>query len=249
MMGVSHAATGVFTGAAVGILAGTEAQHLFICAAVGAGAALLPDLDTPSSTAGRSLGQVTELVSRNLQTASRALYKRTATEIELRKPQNAGHRYLTHTIPAAAVFGLVAMLVSLVPLGAGLVVFAMSALGLGTVVLSMKKLGPLRKRKIAALVLAVLFGLGSFLDGGGGPAAWLVGLTVFVGAVTHILGDWLTKQGVPLAWPLKVRGKRWWMFRSPVAFRTGKSKVEVGIVVASWVGLVLMMASVPPPPV
>lgn len=249
MMGTSHAATGVFTGAAVGILAGTEAQHLFICAAIGAGASLLPDLDTPSSTAGRSLGQVTELVSKKLQGTSRTIYRRTATEVELRKPQDAGHRYLTHTVPAALMFGLVAMVVSLVPLGAGLVVFAMSALGLGTVALSMKKLGPLRKRKIAALVLAVMFGLVSFFDEGGGPAPWLVGLTVFVGAVTHILGDWLTKQGVPLAWPLKVRGKRWWMFRSPVAFRAGKSKVEVGIMWASWVGVVLMMASVPPPQV
>lgn len=222
---------------------------MFWFVAVGAGAALLPDLDTPSSAAGRSLGQVTELVSKKLQGTSRAPCQRTATEVELRKPQDAGNRYLTHTVPAAVMFGLVAMVVSLVPLGSGLVVFAMSALGSGTVVLSMKKLGPLRKRKITALVLAVLFGLGSFFDEGGGPAPWLVGLTVFVGAVTHILGDWLTKQGVPLAWPLKVQGRRWWMFRSPVAVRTGKSKVEVGIMWASWVGVGLMMASVPQPPV
>ncbi|MEU5853897.1 metal-dependent hydrolase [Nocardiopsis dassonvillei] len=64
-------------------------------------------------------------------------------------------------------------------------------------------------------------------------APWLLGVTVSVGALTHVLGDWLTRSGVPLAWPLKHRGKRWWMFRSPVAFHTGKSPVEVVIMWAS----------------
>ncbi|WP_285734737.1 metal-dependent hydrolase [Nocardiopsis sp. ATB16-24] len=241
MMGTSHAATGVLTGAAVGALLGSEAHHLFVCAAVGAGAALLPDLDTPSSTVGRSLGHATELVAKGLRGVSRAVYRRTATGVELRAPQDAGHRHLTHTVPAAVVFGLAAMSVSLVPFGAGLVVSAMSAIGLGTVARPWRALGSTRTRRFVALVLALLCGIGSFL--GGGPAAWLVGVTVAVGALTHIMGDWLTRSGVPLAWPLVYRGKRWWMFRSPLAFRTGRSKVEVGIRWGSWVGAALLAAA------
>lgn len=250
MMGSSHAATGWFTGGMTGFLLSGDVGHVLVCATIGAGAALLPDLDTPGSTAGRSLGQVTGLVSEKLRDTSRTVYQRTATDVELRHPQDGGHRFLTHTIPAAFVFGLVAMAVSLIPFGAGLVVFAMTALGLGSVLRDWRFLGPRRKRQVTAAVVAVLFGAGTMLVPGWGPAAWLVGVVVFVGAVTHILGDWLTRSGVPLAWPLVHRGKRWWMFRSPVAFHTGKSPVETGIkwtsVIAMPVLVVLGMSEFPP---
>lgn len=250
MMGVSHAATGLLTGAAVGALLGSHVADPIICAAVGAGAALLPDLDTPGSTAGRSLGAVTELISGQLRRASKEVYRRTATEVELRRSQDGGHRFLTHTVPACVAFGVVALLVSLVPLGAGLVVFAMSALGLGSVLREWKFIGSRKRRQMTALVVAAMSGVGTMLVPGWGPAWWLIGLTVFVGAVTHVLGDWLTRSGVPLAWPFTYRGKRWWMFRSPVAFHTGKSPVEVGIKwasVAAFPILVVLGTPAPPP--
>src|SRR5690625_5891536 len=84
MMGVSHAATGLLAGAAVGVLLGSHVSDPFICAAVGAGAALLPVLDEPGSTGGRSLGAVTEGVARLLRSASRAVYRATGTAYELR---------------------------------------------------------------------------------------------------------------------------------------------------------------------
>ncbi|MFD6096899.1 metal-dependent hydrolase [Nocardiopsis flavescens] len=248
MMGTSHAATGVLTGAAVGTLLGSHVADPFICAAVGAGAALLPDLDEPGSTVGRSLGVATEGVSRLLRAASRRVYEATGTARELEAGKDGGHRHLTHTVPAVLVFGALAWgLAALAPLGTGLVVFSMAALGLGTVARAMTKVGPLRKRRLAASVIALLVAAGAvFADGG---AAWLVGLTVAVGALTHVLGDWLTRSGVPLAWPFVVNGKRWWMFRSPVAFHTGKSRVEPvimwGSVAASGVALALGLPALP----
>ena len=229
MMGTSHAATGLLTGGVTGLLVSDDLGPALVCAAIGAGAALLPDLDTPGSTAGRSLGVVTELVSGGVRALSRAVYTGTATEVELARPQDGGHRFLTHTVPACLVLGVLALLVALVPLGAGLVVFAMSALGLGAVLRDWKFLGSRRQRQVGALFIAGLLGVGTVLVQGWGPPWWLVGLTVFVGALTHVLGDWLTRSGVPLAWPFVVRGKRWWMFRSPVAFHTGKSPVELVI--------------------
>jgi len=251
MMGVSHAATGLFTGAMVGYWIGQRPEAMFVCAAVGAGAALLPDLDEPRSRVGRSLGAVTELVSGKLREASRQAYRRTATEVELRKPQDGGHRHLTHTVPACVAFGLVALMLSLLPLGAALLVLSMSALGLGTAVLKLKKdWGTQKQRRQVVLGVSILLAMYAYLGADAAPPAWLLGLTVFVGALTHVLGDWLTKSGVPLAWPFVVRGKRWWMFRSPVAFRTeDRSPVEAGIRVASLAGIPLvMLLSTPMPP-
>ena len=250
MMGTSHAATGVLAGGMTGFLLSDNLGHALVCAAIGAGAALLPDLDTPGSTAGRSLGAVTELVSTHIRETSKTVYKRTATAVELRRAQDGGHRFLTHTVPACVAFGLLALLLALIPLGAGLVVFAMSALGLGAVLREWKFIGSRKKRQLAALITAVLFGVGTMMVPGWGPPWWLVGLTVTVGSLTHVLGDWLTRSGVPLAWPLVVNGKRWWMFRSPVAFHTGRSPVEVGIrwgSVAAFPLLVLLGTPAPPP--
>lgn len=50
-----------------------------------------------------------------------------------------------------------------------------------------------------------------------GPVAgfWWVGPAFGAGHLVHVAGDWLTPDGVPLAWPLARRGKRWWRFRAP----------------------------------
>lgn len=223
MMGTSHAASGLLVGTALAAALGSHPSDLIVCATVGAGAALLPDLDEPGSTVGRSLGLVTSGLSRLLRSASRAVYRATGTPYELRAGQDGGHRHLTHTVPAVAVFGLLGWgLASLGSIGLAAAVFSMSALGLACV------LRPFGRSAVqGAGVLAVLVATAAVVLPGGSP--WLVGLTVAAGSLAHILGDWLTRSGVPLAWPLVHRGKRWWMFRSPLAFRTGQSKAEDAI--------------------
>lgn len=245
MLGVSHAATGLLAGVAVGALLGAHPVDVVSCAAVGAGAALLPDLDEPGSTVGRSLGFASRGVSRALRAASRRVYRATATPYDLRGRGDGGHRHLTHTIPAVVCFGAVAAGVSaLGALGAGVVVFSMAALGLGCV------LKPFGRRAVQSAGVAAACVAGAAVVFGAAPW-WLLGVTVSVGALVHVLGDWLTRSGVPLAWPLKHRGKRWWMFRSPVAFHTGKSRVEDGIRVASLVlaPIMMLMGAPPLPPV
>lgn len=220
MMGTSHSASGLLAGVLTAVALGSHPSDLLVCAAVGAGAALLPDLDEPGSTVGRSLGLVTNGLSRILRALSCVVYKATGTSYDLRGGTDGGHRHLTHTIPAVVVFGALGWsLAALGALGVGVVVFAMAALGLGLV------LRPLGRSAVQSAGLAAI-GLGAVavLLPGGSPL--LLGATVAVGALTHILGDWLTRSGVPLAWPLVHRGKRWWMFRSPLAFRTGQSRVE-----------------------
>src|SRR5690606_22531275 len=70
----------------------------------------------------------------------------------------------------------------------------------------------------AALLLTIgVFGFGV------GPL--VVAGMVALGMVVHVLGDALTVAGVPLAWPLRVRGARWRMVGAPLRFRTGRESV------------------------
>ena len=125
MMGRSHAATGA---AAVLLIEPHQPwQVLIATAALGAAAALLPDLDIESSTVSNSLGPVTRLLSRGVALVS------------------GGHREGTHSLAALA---FVAFLVA----------------------------GP-----------AV-------------PAPYAV--AIVVGYVAHLVGDFLTGNGIPLLWPL-----------------------------------------------
>lgn len=54
-------------------------------------------------------------------------------------------------------------------------------------------------------------GLGAGIAG----AWWWCGLAFGWGCLVHILGDSCTVQGTPIAWPLTIRGKRWYMVRAP----------------------------------
>jgi membrane-bound metal-dependent hydrolase YbcI (DUF457 family) len=125
MMGHSHMATGA---AAVLLLEPHQPwQVLVATAALGAAAALLPDLDIESSTVSNSLGPVTRLISRGVAWAA------------------GGHREGTHSL-------LALVLVAYVTLAAGL------------------------------------------------PSPYA--RAVVYGYVAHLVGDFLTGNGIPLLWPL-----------------------------------------------
>ena len=110
MMGFSHATTGVLVGVAVAAplaaAAGTPPtpMGLLAWALLGAGSALVPDLDHPSSTATRSQGFVTGLLSRGMRALSLAVYRRTRTPADR---SDGEHRHLGHTPVFAAAVGAV----------------------------------------------------------------------------------------------------------------------------------------------
>jgi len=125
MMGRSHMATGA---AAVLLVEPHQPWPVLVAtAALGAAAALLPDLDIESSTVSNSLGPVTRLISRGVALVC------------------GGHREGTHSLAALA---FVAFLV----------------------------VGP----KV--------------------PAPYAV--AVVIGYAAHLVGDFLTGNGIPLLWPL-----------------------------------------------
>lgn len=233
VMGGTHSATGSLAGVAiVGALAPVVGADpgvvgLATGAAAGAGAALLPDLDTPGSTAGRSQGPVSRLASHGLRALSSLAWAATGTkyddggldEDEDREPEKKGtHRHLTHTVPACAATGVLVWAAALHWVGAAVVLWLLISLGLrglGQCLTGREKreLSQWTTVSVGAALATTVVMVAAPLS----PV--LLGTVVAVGMVVHILGDWLTPQGVPLAWPLVHRGKRWWMWRSPVAFK------------------------------
>lgn len=57
-----------------------------------------------------------------------------------------------------------------------------------------------------------------------------VGIAVAFGWILHLLGDSMTVAGVPLFFPFKYKGKRWWNYRLPFAIKAG-GFIEMSILI------------------
>lgn len=217
MLGRSHALSGLLAGC--GLIALTPAPwpvELLTVALCGGGA-LVNDIDQPGSKVARSLGPITYWLARGMALVSLAVYHGTRGD---RDPvdRQSGHRLVTHTVPAAAMFG------------------AMAAVAVA--------FGPWPAAVTCALLVALMAGGirvagGTLALAGGGVAYWTVtthpgwsllfGAAVSVGALAHTLGDSTTNSGVPLWWPVMRDGRRWAPVKTTVTFRTG-SHLEVNVV-------------------
>ncbi|GAA4887392.1 metal-dependent hydrolase [Streptomonospora salina] len=226
MMAPSHAATGLLVGvlttAAMAPAMSVGPPELLAGAALGAGAALLPDIDHPDSTVARAHGPLTRGLAHGARWVSAEIHRRTAT------PEDAvadgAHRFLWHTPVAAVATGV---LVGLGAAASGVVLGAVLwfTLGLGLLGLAQNlPRGRRRKRLMSwpVVTLGAALGAAALVHGGvaHGPFA---GAVVGVGMLTGALGDGLTRSGVPLAWPFAVKGRRWAMIGLPrrTRFATG----------------------------
>lgn len=251
MLGVSHATSGAVLGLAV---AGYAPQVLGVSPAAGtvvtfaavcAGAALLPDLDHPSSTATKHFTVASFLASNVVRPLSGLVYRLTRARRDTGK---GTHRGLTHTVLGAALLGLAINLASArwgspVLIGTLFVCLALAIKGLDAIVP-----GP------PSLVIAagLTFAVEQYLPGGtAGTAGWL-GTAVTLGMVVHSVGDAITESGAPLLWPLPIRHRRWYPVGSPrpLRFRTG-GRVEAWVVapaltVAAFVLAMLVVPGVAP---
>lgn len=251
MLGVSHATSGAVLGLAV---AGYVPQVLGVSpsagtvvtfAAVCAGAALLPDLDHPSSTATKHFTVASFLASNVVRPLSGLVYRLTRARRDTGK---GTHRGLTHTVVGATLLGLAVNLASVrwgtpVLIGTLFVCLALAIKGLDAIVP-----GP------PSLVVAagLTFAVEQYVPGGtAGTAGWL-GTAVTLGMIVHSVGDAITESGAPLLWPLPIRHRRWYPVGSPrpMRFRTG-GRVEAWVVapaltVATFVLAMLVVPGVAP---
>jgi membrane-bound metal-dependent hydrolase YbcI (DUF457 family) len=247
VLGVSHALSGAALGLAVaGFVPQLLGEHadagtVLTFTAVCAGAALLPDLDHPSSMATRRFSAASFVASRVVRPLSRLVYDLTRGR---RDTGRGSHRGLTHTVVGAVLLGLAVNLASArfgtpVLMGTLFVCLALAIKGLDALVP-----GP------PSLVIAagLTYAIEHAVPGGtAGTAGWL-GTAVTLGMVVHSVGDAITESGAPLLWPLPIRKRRWYPVGSPrpLRFRTGGA-VEAWLVApALTVGVFLLAAFVVP---
>lgn len=205
MMGRTH----VLSGAAAGLAAlpvapvdGWAEQVAWVL--LWAGATLLPDLDSPGASASRMWGTVSRVISVGISRCA------------------GGHRWGTHDLVLGPLaFGGVAALAVLVPAAAVVVV----AIALGLVIHALHVTWVSRTGPVLNLILSWV-GASWVLSSGWVSVGWWLPLAVAGGVVVAIIGDWLTREGVPipLLW-IRDRSRRWGLG----AFRTGSS-VETAVI-------------------
>lgn len=213
-LGRTHLLGGVALGlGAADAVGGQGLARVLAGAAVAGGAALLNDLDTPSSTASHALGRATGWLASGVRWLAEAAFTVTATPVDHRYASPT-HRGLTHTLVFAAAVGTLAwQLARLGPVGVGVVAIV-------TAVPALRVVGHGRLRGmsliLAALAVAALVAVAA-------PSAVSVGVAVGAGLLSHDLLDGCTTMGVPLLWPLKLRGMRWRRVGLPriLRFHTG----------------------------
>lgn len=195
MLGRSHALSGAVVGAGLSLGAlHADRPHIALAAVVTAGAAVLPDLDHRDSSIARSFGFVTEAFAWLVGKLS------------------GGHRHLTHSLTGVAAFTALAWL------AAAYQHTWPGRISLG-LILTLLLAAALRVLKIGghAADLIAVAGAGAMVWYGYGLT--LVPYAVAAGCVTHILGDGLTDEGVPLLAPLTKRHLH--LLPEPFAFTTG----------------------------
>lgn len=209
MMGRSHAASGWCTGLAVAPLLGLHAlPQVLLFAVVTAGWSLAPDLDHPGAVATRWGGWVTSWLSLGLRRLSAWVFVVTRTARD--RDSEGTHRHLSHTVVfAVLVGGAVAVGTALSPWWVVLLPVVVGVL------LAARSLGQWVLLVGAAPLAWALLGGGDVLS----PVRGWIGLAVALGCVVHILGDALTRAGVPFLWPLPICGQRWFRVGSPRCVR------------------------------
>lgn len=200
----------------------------FLSTMVVAGASLVPDLDNTKSTARSNMGFIGTGVSYFFRRFANFVYRVSHTRKDDAKPNP--HRSFWHTISAGLLLYLLIFFTIKIPfkfyvpsLGTFVSVgfaFAMVWMFffffLGISVLDDFLLGANLNNSflgnILALFIAFALAFLSVKEGILYNYEILPYLASF-GFITHIIGDLFTPMGVPLFWPIKVRGRRWWKVR------------------------------------
>jgi membrane-bound metal-dependent hydrolase YbcI (DUF457 family) len=238
MMGPSHALSGaaVWLGGswALDRFAGYEQSPLAIAVgtAVCAGGALFPDLDLSGrvtrnkggATVARTFGVASLFLAEVIEKLSLAVYH--VTKLSDDPERENGHRTLTHTLPFTVLvgWGTTALCIAYGKWAVVAILFLMIGLALrGLFDEWAKRAGWLLITLIAA---AAAYGTALRLPGDRGYP--MLGLAVGVGCFVHLLGDLVTRAGVPILWPIPTGRRMWRMVGLPggLALRAGGA-VEV----------------------
>jgi hypothetical protein len=214
---------------------------LILGTTVAAGAALAPDIDSYGSTVVRSFGFMGRAMYWIANSLSLAVYNIARTPRD--EPKENGHRTLFHTVLMSLIVGgLVALGTSSTDtvevfgqtmtwgaLNSLIVMAAFLNLGIGGLFVkpiakaksNFGILGPYVMMAATAGAVWVFSTFTDFIPNSSTQVAgygWL-GLAVTFGWMVHLAGDFITKMGVPLLFPLPWKGRLWWHFATPTFMR------------------------------
>lgn len=187
---------------------------------MGAGA-LLPDLDNTNSSAESSLGWIGSALSLFMRATAPLIQNLVHSRYD--KDLDNPHRGFYHTTVSAV---LCSVLVSLSVMWGGVwVALILAFIGVHITFCTLGKNFKLLKGNklennlISLVITGVILGsIYMFLPK---DTNWsFVGVAFGVGWFIHILGDMVTTQGVPILWPLPIKGRMWWQVRL-LKIRTG----------------------------
>ncbi len=253
MMGPSHALSGaaVWLAGSWGLdhFAGYDQTPLAIAVgtAVCAGGALFPDLDLSGrvtrnqggATVARTFGVLSLFVAECIEKMSLGVYY--ATKLSRDPRRDNGHRTFTHTLPFTGLVGwgttaLCAHVGRWAVLG---IVFFMVGLALRGLFDEWAQ----RAGWLIVTVVSAVVAWFTFLNLPADRGYPMLGLAVGVGCFVHILGDMVTKNGVPILWPVPIGRRMWRMIGVPnsMAVKVGGT-VEV-VVLRTAFGLVSVLAA------
>lgn len=243
LMGPTHALSAVafallFTWLASDIMfkeiLGSSNVVVFISAMVIiVGASLMPDLDATNSTSINVLGIVGTVLSKAMRGFSAIIQN------IIKGPYDKSsdpHRGFWHTLVSAFLVGalfsaltninieLFAIKDTPITIATFIVMFLLYISIQLSLVSLFKPLYDKKKSKIGKLGTAVGAIVISFILVYLLPSNinyyWVGGAVTF-GWIAHLLGDMMTVSGVPILFPLKFKGKRWWDFRLPFGIKAG----------------------------
>lgn len=247
MMGPSHAMSGAAGWLAASALYTSTTgevispELLILGTTVAAGAALAPDIDSYGSTVVRSFGFIGRGLYWVANSLSLAAYNIIRTPRD--EPKENGHRTLFHTMLFAILAGVFTALAtsSTAPvelfgrdmtwgqLNSLIIMAIFLNLGIGglfvkPIAKAKSNFGILGPYIIMGVTAASVWVFSSFTNfipeasTGIGGYGWL-GLAVSFGWFMHLMGDFITKMGVPLLWPIPWKGRLWWNFATPSVMR------------------------------
>lgn len=226
VMGPTHATSGAAVGLAVAQAlpaqwGGVTTPHeAFLYAGLAAGAALLPDLDSPQATVSRSFGFLSQGLAHVVENTCQLLVNLTKTDLD--DYCGNGHRTATHTVWFALLCGIIAAaLISGFgkPAAVGLLFLLIG--------LAIRGLLPEWSKKndwLAITGLSAALALGAWHFVPTVASGVVMGSALTVGVLTHLAGDFITKSGIPALAPIvPVNGHRWWDFGLPGPLRISAS--------------------------
>lgn len=216
------------------VLGSTDIVVFIAAMIVIVGASLMPDLDAVNSTSIITLGIVGVILSKGMRAFSSVIQNTIKGPYDKDTDPHRGfwHTFLSAFLVGLAFSGLANIEIELFKVGNNPIMistFIVTFIIYISIQLALASLfKPSFNKAKKSPLGSISIKLGSLLISAflvislppGLNYSWIGGAITF-GWIAHLLGDMFTVSGVPILFPLKHKGKRWWNFRLPFGIKAG----------------------------